>query len=160
MSNLPTLRKTKIVATIGPRTESFENLMSILEAGVDICRVNCSHCDHDKIRRSVATIRRAAAQLGRSVAILLDLQGPKIRTGVIEPALDLQKGDTLTVVMSQDYTSQGKRIGTTWPTMSKDVDVGDPVLFADGAFSGTVTAIEPLKINPMKSILKWKWAEN
>ena len=148
MSKTPPLRKTKIVATIGPRTESLEDLTSILEAGVDICRVNCSHCDHDKIRRSVATIRRAAAQLGRSVAILLDLQGPKIRTGVIEPPLDLKKGDTLTVVMSKEYVSQGYRIGTTWPTMSKDVDAGDAVLFADGALSGTVTAVRTFEDQP------------
>jgi pyruvate kinase len=142
------LRKTKIVATIGPKTESLEDLISILEAGVDICRVNCSHCDHDKIRRSIANIRRAAATLNRSVGILLDLQGPKIRTGTIEPPLDLQKGDTLTIVMSKDYTAQMNRIGTTWPSMSEDVDVGDPVLFADGALSGTVTAIRNFEDQP------------
>ena len=58
---MSTLRKTKIVATIGPRTENVEMLMSIMEAGVDICRVNCSHCTPEKIRRSVSNIRRAAA---------------------------------------------------------------------------------------------------
>ena len=84
------LRKTKIVATIGPKTESLEALISILEAGVDICRVNCSHCTPAKIRRLIANIRRAGSTLGRSVGILLDLQGPKIRTGTIEPPLNLK----------------------------------------------------------------------
>jgi len=145
---MSTLRKTKIVATIGPKTNNIEMLMSIMEAGVDICRVNCSHCTPEKIRRSVSNIRRAAAQLGRSVGILLDLQGPKIRTGTIEPPLQLETGDTLTVVMSKEYVSQDHKIGTTWPTMAQDVDIGDPVLFADGALSGTVTNIRHFDDKP------------
>ena len=88
------LRKTKIVATIGPATKSIEALMDIMQAGVDVCRVNCSHCNAQEIRSSVANIRRAAATLGRSVSILLDLQGPKIRTGEHMGELDLKKGDT------------------------------------------------------------------
>ena len=142
------LRKTKIVATIGPATESLAGLMSIMEAGVDICRVNCSHCDHNKIRRSVANIRRAAATLNRSIAILLDLQGPKIRTGIIDPPLQLKKGDILTLVMDEDYVANGNRIGNTWPTMANDVEIGEPVLFADGALSGTVSAIRHFDSRP------------
>ena len=70
---MQTLRKTKIVATIGPKTESLSALKDIMMAGVDVCRINCSHCDHKKIQRLIATIRRAAAELHRSVGILLDL---------------------------------------------------------------------------------------
>ncbi|MBM74211.1 MAG: pyruvate kinase [Proteobacteria bacterium] len=140
------LRKTKIVATIGPATSSIENMTNILEAGVDICRVNCSHCSPEQIRSTISTIRRAANHLQRSVGVLLDLQGPKIRTGVIEPPLNLNKEDVLTVVMDQNYkptNDEGKErfIGTTWPTMVNDVAVGERVLFADGALSGTVSGI-------------------
>ena len=142
------LRKTKIVATIGPATKSIEALMDIMNAGVDVCRVNCSHCNAQEIRSNVANIRRAAATLGRSVSILLDLQGPKIRTGKNMGDLDLKKGDTLTIVMSSDYVADGFRIGTTWPSMSQDVDVGDPVLFADGTLEGVVRAIRTFENQP------------
>ena len=138
---MQTLRKTKIVATIGPRTESLSALKEIMKAGVDVCRINCSHCDHQKIQRLIANIRRAAAEIHRSIAILLDLQGPKIRTGKIDPPLKLDNGSVLTIVMDSDYKHHDYRIGTTWPTMSKDVDKGDIVLFADGALSGIVKDI-------------------
>ena len=88
------LRKTKIVATIGPATSSLESMTEILKAGVDICRVNCSHCNPDQIRSTISTIRRAANVLQRSVGVLLDLQGPKIRIGnVSEDDNVLNKGD-------------------------------------------------------------------
>lgn len=134
-------RKTKIVATLGPASNTPETLSKILEAGVDVCRINCSHSTAQSIRSTIAMIRRCSAQLHRSVAILLDLQGPKIRTGTIEPPLVLTKGDVLTIVMAQDYEHNGRRIGTTWVTMAKDVKKGDPVLFADGALSGTVNDV-------------------
>ena len=84
---LPQLRKTKIVATLGPSIGTPETLERALLAGVDVCRVNCSHSDADGIRKSIALIRRVAAKLNRSVGILLDLQGPKIRCGAIEGKL-------------------------------------------------------------------------
>lgn len=133
-------RKTKIVATLGPATNSPETLMSILEAGVDICRINCSHSNAQSIRSTIAMIRRCASQLHRSVAILLDLQGPKIRTGTIEPNLHLKSGDILTIVMNKNHMRDGFRIGTTWETMVNDVKPGESVLFADGALSGEVLA--------------------
>ena len=136
-----THRKTKIVATLGPASNTPESLQRILEAGVDVCRINCSHSTAQSIRSTIAMIRRCAAQLHRSVAILLDLQGPKIRTGTIEPPLNLEKEDILTIVMSKSYAHNGYRIGTTWTTMAEDVSVDDPVLFADGALSGTVVAV-------------------
>jgi pyruvate kinase len=134
-------RKTKIVATLGPSSSSMDSLKQLLVAGVDVCRINCSHCDASMIRRFVATIRRAASELDRSVGILLDLQGPKIRTGIIEPPLLLEPGDVLTVVMEQGFVCTGKRIGTTWPSMAEDVKPGERVLFSDGALSGQVIGI-------------------
>ena len=135
-------RHTKIVATIGPGSRDPETLRALLQAGVDVARINCSHATADGIRSDVARIRRAATELGRNVAILLDLQGPKIRTGTIDPPVDLATGDVLTVVMD-GREAVGKRVGTTWPTMADDVKVGEAVLFADGALTGTVAAVRP-----------------
>ena len=116
-------------------------LRALLIEGVDVARINCSHASHDVIRADVARIRRAAVETGRNVAILLDLQGPKIRTGKIPEPLDLPEGSTLTVVMSGDVIGEGRRCGTTWPTMANDVNVGEAVLFADGALGGEVTDV-------------------
>ncbi len=133
--------RTKIVATLGPACWEEPTLTQLLETGVDVARINCSHADHESIRRQVARVRRAAMRLGKPTAILLDLQGPKIRTGRVPKPLDLATGATLTVVMSDAVVGSGTRVGTTYPEMVDDVTVGDVVLFADGALSGEVAAV-------------------
>ncbi|MCA9492610.1 MAG: pyruvate kinase, partial [Myxococcales bacterium] len=133
--------RTKIVATLGPATWDEPMLTRLLEAGVDVARINCSHADHESIRRQVARVRRAAMKLRKPTAILLDLQGPKIRTGKVPTPLPLAAGDVLTVVMDESYVGAGHRVGTTYPQMVDDVNPGDLVLFADGALSGQVVAV-------------------
>ena len=140
----PFPRRTRIVATIGPASRDPAMLRRLLEAGVDVCRVNCSHADAEAIRADVARIRHAAMELDRHVAILLDLQGPKIRTGPGAP-VDLTPGSTLTIVMDDTLqarsTDAGAIVGTTWTNLIEDVRVGERVLFADGALAGRVSAI-------------------
>ncbi len=137
-------RKTRIVATIGPASRDLDMLRRLLQAGVDVCRINCSHADAEAIRTDVARIRRAAMELDRHVAILLDLQGPKIRTGPGRP-VELAAGSTLTVHMDDRFeaaqSEAGADVGTTWTRMSIDVRAGERVLFADGALSGVVSAV-------------------
>ncbi len=135
--------RTKIVATLGPATWDEPMLTQLLESGADVCRINCSHADHDSIRRQVARVRRAAFKLSKPTAILLDLQGPKVRTGKVPEPLQLADGDVLTIVMDEAFVGEGKRVGTTYPQMVDDVKVGDPVLFADGTLEGVVSAIRP-----------------
>ncbi len=139
-------RRTKIVATIGPATSETEALTQLFEAGVDVARINCSHSSAEGIRQGVSRIRRSAIQLGKPVAILLDLQGPKIRTGAGEPIV-LTQGDTLTVKMDESFEASGHTVGTTWPSMASDVAVGERVLFADGALSGTVVSVRPDEVD-------------
>lgn len=136
--------RTKIVATLGPASWDEPVLSHLLRAGVDVFRINCSHADHPSIRRQVARVRRAAMQLGRPTGILLDLQGPKIRTSKVNEPLDLAIGDILTVVMIDENISvdaRDKRVGTTYPEMADDVKIGDRVLFADGLLGGTVVGV-------------------
>ena len=135
--------KTKIVATIGPATSEPDQLRELLTAGVDVCRINCSHASAEVIQADIARIRRTAIDLRLRVAILLDLQGPKIRTGPAQTPVLLASGDTLTIVMDPQLEAEGTRVGTTWPTMIDDVAVGDRMLFADGALSGNISAIRP-----------------
>ncbi len=133
--------RTKIVATLGPASWEPETLVELIEAGVDVCRINCSHSDHPGIRRQVARVRRAAAVAGKPTAILLDLQGPKIRTGPADKPIVLAAGDILTVVMDDQLVAKDQRVGTTYPEMAGDVSRDDRVLFADGALSGKVVAV-------------------
>jgi len=132
---------TKIVATIGPASWDPDTLVRLLKAGVDVCRINCSHSDHAGIRKQVARIRRASSIVGQPAAILLDLQGPKIRVGKIDGELELEKDDVLTVVMDVEYAANGKRVGTTYPALAADISTVDEVLFADGAISGVVSEV-------------------
>jgi pyruvate kinase len=136
------------VATIGPASRDPALLRVLLEEGVDVCRINCSHSTAESIRSDVARIRRAASELGRNAGILLDLQGPKIRTGRIDPPLQLDSGDLLTVVMDSDLAGEGLRIGTTWTRMHQDVMPGEAVLFADGALGGVVHEVRPAGDGP------------
>ena len=96
-------RRTKIVATIGPATADTDALKALFEAGVDVARLNCSHSSAEGIRQGVSRIRRSAIHLQKPIAILLDLQGPKIRTGPGEP-IELVPGDTLTVKMDPNLS--------------------------------------------------------
>lgn len=140
-------RRTKIVATMGPASREPEALSAILRAGVDVIRVNCSHATPETIREAVARVRRAATQLDRAVGILLDLQGPKIRTGNVPAPLHLATNDILTVVMDEDYVGEGLRVGTTYTGMAGDVHPGDKVLFADGALAGRVDAVRANEVD-------------
>jgi pyruvate kinase len=135
-----THRCTKIVATLGPKTNCEGVLEAIIRAGVNVCRVNCSHASHDGIRAQIAHVRRTAAAIDKPVAILLDLQGPKIRVGKVDQPLELECGDLLEVVMDERVGS-GKRCGTTYSEMADDVVAGDRVLFDDGKLSGAVEAV-------------------
>ena len=132
---------TKIVATLGPASWDEDVLARLIEAGLDVARINASHSDHDGIRRQVARVRRVSMRLGQPLAVLLDLQGPKIRIGKVEGAVELDEGDVLTVVMDPDRVGEGRRVGTTYPRMADDVAVGEAVLFADGAVIGEVSAV-------------------
>jgi pyruvate kinase len=136
--------RTKIVATLGPASWDEPVLRELLLAGVDVCRINCSHADHDGIRRLVSRVRHVAHEIDKHVAILLDLQGPKIRTGKVHEPLNLQAKDTLTVVMSKEFVAEGHQpltVGTTYPQMADDVSAGDEVLFSDGAIAGVVSEV-------------------
>jgi pyruvate kinase len=142
MSTAPDSRRnTRIVATIGPSSRDPSVLQALLEAGVDVCRINCSHATAESIRTDVARIRRLAAELRRPVGVLLDLQGPKIRTGAVPTPLTLQGGDVLRIRMDPGFVGVGQEVGTTWPEMAQEVKAGERVLFADGALSGTIESV-------------------
>ena len=127
------MRHTKIVATLGPATKDDAALDALLGAGVDVVRLNFSHGTHATHQVTYDRARAAAARVGRHVAIMQDLSGPKIRTGLLAggQALELREGDTL-VIATGDFVGGPGRVSTTYPELAKSVHAGDRLLLDDG----------------------------
>ncbi|MCD1144038.1 pyruvate kinase [Kocuria sp. LUK] len=135
------MRRAKIVATIGPAISSYENLARAIDAGVDVARLNMSHGDHSVHDASYENVRRAAADLGRTVAILADLQGPKIRLGrFADGPHELLPGDVFTITV-RDVEGTAEICSTTHKGLPGDVSVGDPLLIDDGRVALRATAV-------------------
>ncbi|MCK3768188.1 pyruvate kinase [Microbacterium aerolatum] len=126
------MRRAKIVATLGPATSSYENVRAIIEAGVDVARLNLSHGDYSVHDANYANVRRAADDAGRAVAVLVDLQGPKIRLGKFEAGpYELAEGDIFKIT-TEDIIGNREICGTTFKGLPQDVNPGDFLLIDDG----------------------------
>jgi pyruvate kinase len=127
------MRTTKIVATLGPATDTRESIRQLLEAGVDVFRLNASHGTQDEHGRRIKIVRELAAEMKQHVGLLLDLQGPKIRLGTFENGgCTLQSGSEFRITTDQ-VTGTCERASTTYKDFVKDVKPGDRVLLADGS---------------------------
>ena len=136
------MRRAKIVCTIGPATESPEQVQALVDAGMDVARLNRSHGDTEVHKRVYDNVRAAAKASGRSVAVLVDLQGPKIRLGrFIEEKHELAVGDVFTIT-TDDVEGTKERVSTTFKGLPGDVKPGDPILIDDGKVLVRVTAVE------------------
>ncbi|HUU68714.1 MAG TPA: pyruvate kinase [Planctomycetota bacterium] len=127
------MRRTKIVATIGPATWTPERLDELFDAGLDVVRLNFSHAAHDDARRVIRHTRDASDKLGRSIAVLGDLQGPKIRTGTLAGGgpVQLVPGQECTITTEQ-LPGTAQRLSTSYAALPHDVRPGQRILLADG----------------------------
>ncbi|MGF3052560.1 pyruvate kinase [Microbacterium sp. YY-03] len=126
------MRRAKIVATLGPATSTYETVRALLEAGVDVARLNLSHGDYSVHEANFANVRRAADDIGKAVAVLVDLQGPKIRLGKFaDGPHELAEGDLFTIT-TEDILGTKDRVGTTFKGLPHDVKPGDFLLIDDG----------------------------
>jgi pyruvate kinase len=124
--------RTKIVATIGPATSSYEMLKAIIEEGVDVCRLNFSHGSYDDHRAVVENIRKVNEDTQSFTSILLDLQGPKLRVGEMENGkIELITGSTI-IVTTTEMISTADKVYVKFPTLAKDVLPGERILLDDG----------------------------
>ncbi|WP_432052465.1 pyruvate kinase [Streptomyces xiamenensis] len=136
------MRRAKIVCTLGPATDSYERIAALVEAGMDVARLNLSHGGHRDHEQRYQRVRRAAAESGRSIGILADLQGPKIRLGSFrEGPVLLEPGDTFTIT-TEDIEGDQYRCGTTYTGLAADVRPGERILIDDGRVALDVTAVE------------------
>lgn len=126
-----TMNKTKIVATLGPSTNSEERIVELIRAGMNVARINLSHGDRKSHQESIRLIKRARERISTHTAILLDTRGPEIRVGDLEKPLELVAGQPLTIT-SDHNTCAHDRIGVNYPGLINDVTVGSRILLDDG----------------------------
>jgi len=133
-------RKTKIIATLGPATDSAEMIAKLLKAGVNVFRLNMSHAPHDWVRRVVKDIRAASAAAGLHAGIMMDTQGPAIRTGDIGVPLDLQPGQKFTLTVRGEKSEEEHSVDVNYENFVNDISVGDVVLIDNGTIQMKVLA--------------------
>lgn len=133
-------RRTKIIATIGPSTDSYELIKDLIAAGANGIRLNFSHGSHEERTRQIKWVRKASEELGRTVAIIQDLQGPKIRLGDFEGVIEVKKGQSLPLEFNASFTETG-HIPTQYD-LSLKVKRGERILLFDGRVHTVVTAIK------------------
>lgn len=126
------MRKTKIICTLGPASEKPETLRQLMQQGADVFRLNMSHARHEWVRAIVPQIRAIAEELQRPVAILLDTQGPAIRTGDIGRDLQLQPGDILEFTVRGAKSEEAYSVDVNYDGLVNDISVGDTVLVDSG----------------------------
>lgn len=124
-------KKTKIVATIGPTSDSKEVLVDMIKAGVNVIRVNFSHAEEEVVKRWVHLIREINKEYGFNVALLADLQGPKLRVGIVKEGTIVNPGDIITFT-NEKIEGDAHRVYMSYPDFAKDVKVGEKILLDDG----------------------------
>lgn len=140
------MRKTKIVCTIGPASESLENIKKLILAGMNVARLNFSHGDFDEHGNRINVIRQASKELGKTVAILLDTKGPEIRTGklAVEP-IELVQDEFITLT-TEEILGDKNRISITYADLPGDVQPGSTILIDDGLIGLTVVEVQGTEI--------------
>ncbi len=129
---MPTSKKTKIVATLGPATSSKETLNKMLRAGVNVFRINFSHANYDDVKERIGMIRDLNKEHGYNAAILADLQGPKLRVGVMKDEVVVAEGDEITFATGEEFKGTAHRVYMNYDTFPRDVKAGERILLDDG----------------------------
>jgi pyruvate kinase len=137
------MRRAKIVCTLGPATETYDQIKDLIEAGMDVARFNLSHGGHAEHEDRYQRVRKAADETGRSVGCLADLQGPKIRLGrFTEGPVLLERGDAFTITVEEGVEGDRDICGTTYSGLAADVTPGERVLVDDGKVCLEVTSVD------------------
>ncbi|MBV2195064.1 MAG: pyruvate kinase, partial [Flavobacterium sp.] len=136
---MPTNKKTKIVATLGPACSTKEVLKNMVDAGVNVFRINFSHADYTDVSARIDMIRELNEEFGYTTSILADLQGPKLRVGVMKEDVVVSKGDKITFTTAEDILGTAERVYMNYKEFPKDVNPGERILLDDGKLIFEVT---------------------
>ena len=129
---MPTRKKTKIVATLGPATSKRETIKKMMEAGVDVFRINFSHADYKDVQERVKMIRDLSEKHGYNTSILGDLQGPKLRVGRMKEEVVVHPGDIITFSTEEEFEGTKERVYMNYQQFPRDVKKGERILLDDG----------------------------
>lgn len=129
---MPINKKTKIVATLGPACSTKEVIKNMVDAGVNVFRINFSHADYDDVKERINIIRGLNEEFGYTTAILADLQGPKLRVGVMKEDVVVSKGDIITFQTAEDVPGTAERVYMNYKEFPSDVNPGEKILLDDG----------------------------
>ena len=138
-------RRTKIVATLGPGTSKEETIGNLVHFGVDVTRLNFSHGEHETHLKNARVVREAAEKSGRNVAVMQDIQGPKIRIGEVVGETELVEGNRVTVAPG-DFLGDASRLSTPYKQVVQDVEPGHRILLDDGLLEIRVEEVEDSEI--------------
>lgn len=140
------MRRTKIVCTIGPASEQPETLKKLVQAGMNVARLNFSHGTHEEHLRRIERIRQVEKELGQTIAILLDTKGPEIRTGILrEEQVELKTGEEI-ILTTEEVEGDASRVSVSYKGMVEDVHPGSTILVDDGLISLQVEKVEGTEI--------------
>ena len=150
------MRRTKIVCTIGPATSSEERLEQLMLAGMNVARLNFSHGEHEEHALVIERIRTISARLGSTVAILQDLQGPKIRTGSLQDKQPVRLlNDAHITITTDEIVGTAERVSTTYEQLPQDVQPGDSLLVDDGLIE--LRVVEKTKTDVRCQVVHGGW---
>ena len=137
---MPNKKKTKIVATLGPATSKKEVLRDMMKAGVDVFRINFSHADYEDVKERISMIRELNEEMQIYTSILADLQGPKLRVGVMAGEVVVAPGDEITFVTGTPFEGTAEKVYMNYTNFPKDVKPGERILLDDGKLMFEVVA--------------------
>lgn len=148
---MPTNKKTKIVATLGPACSTREVIKDMIEAGVNVFRINFSHADYTDVQERIDIIRGLNDEFGYNTSILADLQGPKLRVGVMKEDVIVNKGDVVTFQTAEDVPGTADNVYMNYKAFPNDVNAGEMVLLDDGKLMFQV--LETNKVDRVKAVV-------
>ncbi|MFL9838182.1 pyruvate kinase [Flavobacterium sp. ST-75] len=148
---MPTNKKTKIVATLGPACSTREVIKEMIDAGVNVFRINFSHADYEDVKERISIIRGLSDEFGYNTAILADLQGPKLRVGVMKEDVVVDKGDVITFTTAQDILGTAEKVYMNYKEFPNDVNPGERILLDDGKLIFEV--LETNKTDEVKAVV-------
>ena len=133
------IKKTKIIATLGPSTSSANCIEKLINAGVDVLRINFSHSSHEQAEALIKDIRQVNTKLNTNTSILADLQGPKLRIGDISPDTNLKDGNEISIKTGEEFIGDEKTIFINYQSLPKEINTGEKILIDDGKIILIVT---------------------
>ncbi len=145
-----TFQKTKIIFTVGPATQDEDTLKQLILSGVDICRINMAHADHEWTREIIARVRNVCKETGRHIGFMMDVKGPEIRTGDIPGTFELRKGETFDFTYGLGLGETGpdgiRRVDVNYPDLASDLQVGQTILVDSGLIRMKVLEIDGQRV--------------